>query len=198
MYVSGASITQLALAYLKGADGFDKDLDEWSVLPCLSGSCSKWERHHSCDGLGDIVPFTRARVTLLPCMLLPQYCNKRGWKFSKLLLLQQWTLKVVRSYIHRPRNSLFQHEANGASLVEKSRDQWYSDARKMLKRFESSEQSFCAKCGKDVQPGEKFKQCSKCKAQWYCSRNAMLRRGRLDTRKTANVRRSWNSRIVAI
>ena len=54
--------------------------------------------------------------------------------------------------------------------LRKSRDKGNNDAKGVMKHWEDYGQSHCAYCGKDVQPGEKFKQCSKCKAQWYCSK----------------------------
>ena len=41
-------------------------------------------------------------------------------------------------------------------------------------KWESVGQSYCAHCGKKAQGGEKFKQCSKCKAQWYCSKECQV------------------------
>ena len=58
--------------------------------------------------------------------------------------------------------------------LRKSRDMGYSPALGTLKKWESIGQSYCANCSKDVQPGEKFKQCSKCKAQWYCSKECQV------------------------
>ena len=50
----------------------------------------------------------------------------------------------------------------------------YNDARKMLNEWESDGQSHCANCGKDALADEKFKQCSKCKSQWYCSKECQV------------------------
>ena len=59
-------------------------------------------------------------------------------------------------------------------LSRKSRDLGYRDERVQLKEWERVGQSYCDNCGKDVQPGEKFKQCSKCKAGWYCSKECQV------------------------
>ena len=50
----------------------------------------------------------------------------------------------------------------------------YNDARERLKEWESFWQSYCANCKRVAQTGEKFKQCSKCKAQWYCSKECQV------------------------
>ena len=49
-----------------------------------------------------------------------------------------------------------------------------SDAVNLLKQWETSLQSSCANCGKDALADEKFKQCSKCKSQWYCSKECQV------------------------
>ena len=58
--------------------------------------------------------------------------------------------------------------------LRKSRGIGYSQAGKTLKEWEDYGQSHCAYYGKDVQPGEKFKQCSRCRAQWYCSKECQV------------------------
>ena len=71
--------------------------------------------------------------------------------------------------------------ANGSNALpaaffwmRKSRDMGYKAAREMLKEWETIGQNICANCGKEVQAGEKYKQCSKCKAQWYCSKECQV------------------------
>ena len=58
--------------------------------------------------------------------------------------------------------------------LRKSRDMGYNDARMMMKEWESVGQRYCHNCSKEVKTGEKFKQCSKCKAQWYCSKECQV------------------------
>ena len=58
--------------------------------------------------------------------------------------------------------------------ARKSRDMGFNDAKEMLKMWESHGQSQCANCGKGAQGDGKFKQCSKCKAQWYCSKECQV------------------------
>jgi len=58
--------------------------------------------------------------------------------------------------------------------LRKSLGMGYKVGRELLKKLETDGQSLCANCGKEVQAGEKFKQCSKCKAQWYCSKECQV------------------------
>ena len=50
----------------------------------------------------------------------------------------------------------------------------YNEAGERLKEWESFGQRYCANCSKEAKTGEKFKQCSKCKAQWYCSKECQV------------------------
>ena len=58
--------------------------------------------------------------------------------------------------------------------LRKSCDIGYHEARKMLKNWESDWQRVCANYSKEAETGEKCKQCSKCKAQWYCSKECQV------------------------
>ncbi|EJK44804.1 hypothetical protein THAOC_36627 [Thalassiosira oceanica] len=42
------------------------------------------------------------------------------------------------------------------------------------KEIEKLGQRFCSSCGREAQADEKFKQCSRCKAQWYCSKECQV------------------------
>ncbi|EJK61229.1 hypothetical protein THAOC_18323 [Thalassiosira oceanica] len=56
----------------------------------------------------------------------------------------------------------------------KSRDIGYSAGNEHLKQCEFAAKSYCGNCKKEAQGDEKFKQCSKCKAQWYCSKECQV------------------------
>ena len=58
--------------------------------------------------------------------------------------------------------------------TRKSRDLGLGQALEQLKIWETIGRSECANCGKEAQAGEKFKQCSNCKAQWYCSKECQI------------------------
>ncbi|EJK45908.1 hypothetical protein THAOC_35455 [Thalassiosira oceanica] len=65
----------------------------------------------------------------------------------------------------------------------KSRDLGCDDAIRLLKKWESNEQSSCANCAKKAEAGAKFKQCSKCTAQWYCSKECQVKAWRAGHKK---------------
>ena len=67
--------------------------------------------------------------------------------------------------------------------LRKSRDMGYNGASEQLKKFEVQVQSYCANCSKEAHGSEKFKQCSKCKAQWYCSRECQVEAWRAGHKK---------------
>ena len=58
--------------------------------------------------------------------------------------------------------------------MRKSRDMGFAGALERLKEMESSGQYFCGNCYKEAEAGEKFKQCSKCRALWYCSKECQV------------------------
>ena len=50
----------------------------------------------------------------------------------------------------------------------------HDEARERLTQMEKIRQSSCANCKKRAQAGAKYKQCSKCKAEWYCSKECQV------------------------
>ena len=67
--------------------------------------------------------------------------------------------------------------------LSKSHNLGYDEARDWLKMLESSGKSQCANCGKQAQAGVKFKQCSKCKAIGYCSKECQVEAWKLGHKK---------------
>ena len=67
--------------------------------------------------------------------------------------------------------------------LRKSRDMGYNEAGERLKEWESYGQSYCPNCSKETKTDEKFKQCSKCKAQWYCSKECQVEAWRAGHKK---------------
>ncbi|EJK68628.1 hypothetical protein THAOC_10172, partial [Thalassiosira oceanica] len=67
--------------------------------------------------------------------------------------------------------------------MRKSRDLGFNDARELLKQWETIEQDTCGNCGKEVQSDMKYKQCSKCRAQWYCSKECQIEAWRAGHKK---------------
>ena len=58
--------------------------------------------------------------------------------------------------------------------LRKSSDLGDDGGREMLKKWEKAVQKRCGCCSKTAKIGEKFKQCSKCRAQWYCSKECQI------------------------
>ena len=67
--------------------------------------------------------------------------------------------------------------------LRKSRDMGDEDARKKLEAWTGDMQRSCANCGKEAQADEKFKQCSKCRAQWYCCKECQVEAWRVGHKK---------------
>ncbi|EJK62635.1 hypothetical protein THAOC_16742 [Thalassiosira oceanica] len=65
----------------------------------------------------------------------------------------------------------------------KSLDLGCDDTRETLKHLETTGQSLCANCAKETETGEKYKQCSKCRAQWYCSKECQVESWRTGHKK---------------
>ena len=169
---------KLARNYSNGEDGFEKDQDEGlfraSVAFALNGSDTNalfvGMYHHRKD-IPDPSPY-------LACYYLNIAANSENVRVSGM---------ACCSYSRALKNlSLYLHDGNiveipGSNVVpamffwlRKSRDMGYNKAGAMLKEWESSGQSQCANCYKGAQGGGKFKQCSKCKAQWYCSKECQI------------------------
>ena len=79
------------------------------------------------------------------------------------------------------------HESNAVpavlSWLRKSHDMEYNEAVDWLKKLESECQRFCGNCSKEAEAGEKYKQCSKCRAQWYCSKECQVEAWRAGHKK---------------
>ena len=82
----------------------------------------------------------------------------------------------LTEHLHNSQDQIPGFNAQPAAFfwLRKSRDMGYNDARRVLTKRESDGQKFCANCSKEAKNDEKFKQCSKCKAQWYCSKECQV------------------------
>jgi len=58
--------------------------------------------------------------------------------------------------------------------LRKSRDIGLKEAGEFLRKLQSKDQSHCGYCVRKVQPGEKLKECSKCRARLYCSKECQI------------------------
>ncbi|EJK43804.1 hypothetical protein THAOC_37714 [Thalassiosira oceanica] len=82
------------------------------------------------------------------------------------------------------------YKANGSDAtpallfwLRKSRDLGHENGTRLLKKLESNGQSRCANCSKKVKADEKLKQCSKCRAKWYCSKECQVEAWRAGHKK---------------
>ena len=85
-------------------------------------------------------------------------------------------LLKLSKHLHNSQDQIHGFNAVPAAFfwLRKSRDLGHHNAGGPLKEWESESQRYCANCSKDAKAGEKFKQCSKCKAQWYCSKECQV------------------------
>ena len=166
----------LAAFYFDGTVGFGEDRDEAyfraSVAFALDGTNQEaahelW-RFHNKQSVPESSPY-------LACYYLNIVANSVDDDGSACLLYSQ-ALKQWSERLHDGNIAI-----SGSSVIpaiffwaRKSRDSGHNRARKMLKEWESDGQSECDNCKKRAQSGKKFKQCSTCKAQWYCSKECQV------------------------
>ncbi|EJK72386.1 hypothetical protein THAOC_06089 [Thalassiosira oceanica] len=86
-------------------------------------------------------------------------------------------------YYANMRQIKISRKARVASILTKSRDLGYDDGIRLLNKLDSFGQGRCANCKKRAQAGERSKQCSKCKAQWYCSKECQVEAWRAGHKK---------------
>ncbi|EJK61918.1 hypothetical protein THAOC_17496, partial [Thalassiosira oceanica] len=109
----------------------------------------------------------------LACYYLNIAANEETSGDSCFLYSQ--ALIEMNSHLHNCLN-LIGFNATPAAFfwARKSCDMGFDCGREMLKKWEGERQSFCANCGKNAQSGEKYKQCSNCRAQWYVSKECQV------------------------
>jgi len=170
----------LAESFFYGSHGFDRDHEEAyfraSVALALDDSVGQAAevlgRLHcgALDGEGNMPESS----PYLACYYLNISANSAIDDGSDCLNYSQALIKLS-GHLHG------RHLIPGFNVVpaaffwsRKSSDLGFDDAGEQLKKWESVGQSHCDNCQKDAQPCEKFKQCSKCKAQWYCSKECQV------------------------
>ena len=165
----------LSSYYSSGKDGFENDPDESyfraSVAIALNSTffqaAFRLGLSHNCQDLPEPSPY-------LACYYLNVAAN--GDDDGSVCLIYSQALVKLSEHIHDGSIAIPGSDVMPALLfwLRKSRDLGYNYAREMLKKWESHGQSQCAHCGKKAQGGGKFKQCSKCKSQWYCSKECQV------------------------
>ena len=169
----------LSNMHFQGTDGFEKDKDEAyyraSGAMALDGSD---KAAAMLLGLWHQFPY-EGIITEPSDYLACYYLNHvaatedHGGMYSYLYCQ---SLQTLNKHLHNGPLSIPGFDMVPALFfwMRRSRDLGYSHALNQLKKWESLGQSLCANCSKEAQNGEKFKQCSKCRAHWYCSKECQV------------------------
>ena len=165
---------ELATFYFAGTHGFEENPDEAyfraSVAFALEGS----EQYAALIGCWHhfeyIVP---APSPYLACYYLNIAAN--GTNDGIACFYYSEELQKLSKHLHGD-NTTGMHLLLAAYFwARKARDLGCNGAREWLNLWEKTGQSLCACCGKETKNGEKFKQCSQCKSQWYCSKDCQIK-----------------------
>ena len=168
--------SSLAKVYSVGSNGFEEDPDEEAIFRATVA--------HALD------PSNKSAAMILGCHLKPEqatepspylacyYLNIAANEDEDGMACYSYSsvLDNLSEHIHNSQDQIPGFNVVPAAFfwLRKSRDMGYDNARKMLKEWESDGQSRCFNCSKGAKTSEKFKQCSKCKAQWYCSKDCQV------------------------
>ena len=168
----------LAHFYCRGFNGFEEDPDEAyfraSVAFVLDG-----QSHRATKALGsfhyfEMIPELEPSL-YLACYYLNIAANEDD--DGAPCYFYSHALQTLSEHLHDGNIGIPGSDVVPAMLfwLRKSRDLGYSPALDKLQKWESYEQSHCACCSKEAKTGEKLKQCSTCKAQWYCSKECQVK-----------------------
>ena len=167
--------SELARWYLAGKNGFEKNQEEtifratvahaldasYKLAAMILGSCLKPEQ-------------ARESPPYLECYYMNIAANDD--KDGMACYSYSQALAELSKHLHKSQDPIPGFSVVPAAFfwLRRSRDMGHNDARGGVKKLESFGQSHCDNCSKEVKTGEKFKQCSKCKAQWYCSKECQV------------------------
>ena len=168
--------SELAAFYFDGTDGFGEDRDEAyfraSVAFALDdtnyhAAHELWRFHHDEQNVPESSLY-------LACYYLNIVANKDENGIASF----SYSIALVELIGHLQSGQSLIPGSNALPAIffwlRKSRDLGHNHARGVLKKWECDGQRYCANCSKEAQTGEKFKQCSKCKAEWYCSKGCQV------------------------
>ncbi|EJK75315.1 hypothetical protein THAOC_02962 [Thalassiosira oceanica] len=170
--------------YFGGTNGFEKNLDEFyfrsSVTLALDNT-----REGAARVLGSLHFFEHGIPE--PSLYLACYYLNIGVKGDRDGISSCLYGKSLLHFANRLHGNNITNGFNALPAaffwLRKSRDMGRNDAREQLKEWETAGRSLCAYCAKKAETGEKFKQCSKCKAQWYCSKECQVEAWRAGHKK---------------
>mmetsp|Transcript_11815 Transcript_11815/g.25756 ORF Transcript_11815/g.25756 Transcript_11815/m.25756 type:complete len:446 (-) Transcript_11815:28-1365(-) len=171
--------------YFGGTNGFEKNLDEFyfrsSVTLALDNT-----REEAARVLGSLHFFEHG-IPEPSLYLACYYLNIVACEDDHGIACHLYSEAVLKltEYLHDGCHANLGSNAVPAIMfwLRKSRDLGYEDEERLLEKGETICQSRCANCKKGAQAGEKFKQCSKCKAQWYCSKECQVEAWRAGHKK---------------
>ena len=182
----GLANSWLAESSYFGIRGFDRDQEEAyfraSVAHTINESDGKaatllglW--HYGGTTIPEPSPY-------LACYYQNIAANS-GQDDGSACLLYSQALRKLSEFLHDGRVAIPGSNVLPAMFfwLRKSRDLGYRDEREQLKNCEIVGQSYCDNCSKKAQAGEKFKQCSMCKAGWYCSKECQVEAWRAGHKK---------------
>ena len=166
--------SELAKFYLRGTDGFEADPDEFYFRASVAFTLDDTNTNAG----GVLGTFHYNGDIPEPSLYLACYYSNIAASedtSGKASYFYAVALESLTDHLH---DQTFLPGSNVAPAMffwlRKSCDLGYHEARKMLKNWESDWQRVCANCSKEAETGEKCKQCSKCKAQWYCSKECQV------------------------
>ncbi|EJK45795.1 hypothetical protein THAOC_35572, partial [Thalassiosira oceanica] len=165
--------TKLAANYLQG-DGFEKNPDEAyfraSVAFALDSTDEQAAFMLGCFHYEKAVP---EPSPYLACYYLNIKASKDTDGVASFFYIK--SLLRLAEHLHDG-NIVNGYNAMPAAFfwIRKLRDIGYEDAMGALEGLESRGQKSCANCSKRAETGEKYKHCSKCRAQWYCSKECQV------------------------
>ena len=173
-YVRANSV--LAKFKYAGMDGFEEDKEETyfraSVALALDG-----ENEKAANLLGALHYF---EDVLEPSSYLAYYyANIAARDDPTGVASQLYSRSLLQLADHLHHGNIMNNGSNVMPAVvfwlRKSCAMGCEEAREMVKSWETVGQGCCANCSKKAETGEKYKQCSKCRAQWYCSKGCQVK-----------------------
>ena len=167
--------SELAKCYCNGANGFEQDVAEAYFRYSVAFALDE-KNHHAALGLGllhyyEDIP---APSTYLACYYLNIAANygDDGFTDSACFLYGMALARLDDDFNYGI--PMFSMVPAVLFWARKSNDRGFSDAKEFLKKADSNGRTFCANCSEEAQADEKFKQCSKCRADWYCSKECQV------------------------
>ncbi|EJK43954.1 hypothetical protein THAOC_37552 [Thalassiosira oceanica] len=166
--------SDLADCHQKGADGFEKNPDEFYFRASVAFALDN--THEEAARILGGLHFNKNQILAEPSPYLACYYRNIAASEDTTGSASYFYSKSLLRLAYNDRKTLKGSNELPAAFfwLRKSRDMGCNVAREMLKKWEIFAQKTCGNCGKKVQADEKFKQCSKCKAQWYCSKECQI------------------------